>query len=221
MHRTLPDQKGVVPLAPRMKPAQARSQQTSDLIMTATAAVLDEVGFEGLSTNLVCKRAGLTPPALYRYFPNKHALLAALGERLMTAQDEAVLRALESTGLKVATLEEEIEAIYRLQCEVTEITRGFPGSLSVMRAMRSSPALRHVRIISRDMVTDRYVSALRPFCRDDALAQLPIVVRLVTEWGYAATEMVLEEPDREADAVTLTACRMMASAIWNLTGPRS
>ena len=30
-----------------------------------------EVGIERLSTNLVCERAGLTPPALYRYYPNK------------------------------------------------------------------------------------------------------------------------------------------------------
>ena len=44
---------------------------------------VSDVGIERLSTNLVCERAGLTPPALYRYFPNKYALLSELGQRLM------------------------------------------------------------------------------------------------------------------------------------------
>ncbi|WP_445380862.1 TetR/AcrR family transcriptional regulator, partial [Pseudomonas syringae] len=49
-----------------------------------------EVGIERLSTNLVCERAGLTPPALYRYFPNKYALLTVLGERLLEKQNERI-----------------------------------------------------------------------------------------------------------------------------------
>ena len=61
-------------------PRQGRAQETFERILAITADLLSEVGIERLSTNLICERAGLTPPALYRYFPNKYAVLHALGE---------------------------------------------------------------------------------------------------------------------------------------------
>jgi len=79
-----------VDLETKLKPQQNRARSTYDAILEAAGELLAEVGVERLSTNLVCKRAGLTPPALYRYFPNKYALLKELGERLMADQDEAV-----------------------------------------------------------------------------------------------------------------------------------
>jgi len=39
----------------------------------------------------------MTPPALYRYFPNKYAVLQELGRRLVRAQDYAVFAWIEST----------------------------------------------------------------------------------------------------------------------------
>ncbi len=71
-------------------PAQQRATETYERILVATANTLCEVGIERLSTNLVCERAGLTPPALYRYFPNKYALLTVLGERLLEKQNERI-----------------------------------------------------------------------------------------------------------------------------------
>jgi AcrR family transcriptional regulator len=68
-------------------PRQGRAQETFERILSITAELLAEVGIERLSTNLICERAGLTPPALYRYFPNKYAVLHTLGERLMGAQN--------------------------------------------------------------------------------------------------------------------------------------
>src|SRR5512139_3320805 len=69
-------------------PRQGRALETYERILGVAAELLGEVGVERLSTNLVCERAGLTPPALYRYFPNKYALLHELGERLMAAQNQ-------------------------------------------------------------------------------------------------------------------------------------
>src|SRR5450830_186693 len=71
-------------------PAQQRSTETYERILVATAQTLCDVGIERLSTNLVCERAGLTPPALYRYFPNKYALLSVLGDRLLEKQNERI-----------------------------------------------------------------------------------------------------------------------------------
>src|SRR5215213_4720412 len=77
-------------LATKKQPAQQRATETFERILEVTAQTLADVGIERLSTNLVCERAGLSPPALYRYFPNKYALLSELGKRLMQRQNERV-----------------------------------------------------------------------------------------------------------------------------------
>jgi AcrR family transcriptional regulator len=54
-------------LGPKAVPRQGRALETYERILAATTELLGEVGIERLSTNLVCERAGLTPPVLYRY----------------------------------------------------------------------------------------------------------------------------------------------------------
>jgi AcrR family transcriptional regulator len=46
-------------LAPKMVPAQSRAAETYEHLLEVTAQVLAEVGFELLTTNLVCERAKL------------------------------------------------------------------------------------------------------------------------------------------------------------------
>jgi AcrR family transcriptional regulator len=51
-------------------------------ILQASAELLEEVGVEGFNTNLLAERAGVGTRAIYRYFPNKFAILVALAEGL-------------------------------------------------------------------------------------------------------------------------------------------
>jgi AcrR family transcriptional regulator len=182
-------------------PLQERSRQTYDAILAAAAALLEEVGIERLSTNLVCQRAQLTPPALYRYFPNKYALLRELGVRLMQAQDAAVFAWIESGGLDAATPEDAFRQNLYIQTKVTDITRAHPGALWILRALRAVPALRTVRIESRTHVAERLLAALTLRYPKADLAELRRTVRLNLELAMAVTELVLEEPDQEPDEI--------------------
>lgn len=47
-------------------------------ILEASARILKERGYEGMSTNAVAECAGVSVGSLYQYFPNKVALLAAM-----------------------------------------------------------------------------------------------------------------------------------------------
>ena len=49
-------------------PKQRRAQETYERLLDVAGALLGEVGIERVSTNLIAARAGVTPPALYRYF---------------------------------------------------------------------------------------------------------------------------------------------------------
>ena len=65
---------------PRKLPHQGRAKATVEAIMTATAQVLVEHGYEGATTARVAERAGVSVGSLYQYYPNKEALVASLVE---------------------------------------------------------------------------------------------------------------------------------------------
>lgn len=200
----------------KLQPSQARSVETIELIVNTTGRLLEEIGFERLSTNLVCQHASLTPPALYRYFPNKYALLRELGDRLMRLQDDAVLAWVDAGGLMASSVEDAIAKNFDIQSRVNEITRAFPGNIQIMRALRAIPLLKEVRIVSRDMVSDRLADGMAPQYPNLTLEQLRLAARMTTEMGYAATEMVLEEPDRDADQITWEVSRMVVQYYQSL-----
>lgn len=65
----------------RNTPRQPRSQQTVDLILDTAAALFVEVGYANTTTNAIAEKAGLSIGSLYRYFPDKDAVLNALTAR--------------------------------------------------------------------------------------------------------------------------------------------
>ena len=65
----------------RRLPQQARSRLRFNQILDAAALVFEEVGYEMASTELIAVRANTSIGSLYRFFPDKSAILHALGER--------------------------------------------------------------------------------------------------------------------------------------------
>lgn len=65
-------------LKPRKMPIQTRSGATLEAIYEATIQVLLIEGPTRLTTTAVTEQAGVSVGTLYRYFPNKHALLFAI-----------------------------------------------------------------------------------------------------------------------------------------------
>ena len=199
-----------VELETKVSPSQDRARNTFETILSVTGDLLSEVGFERLSTNMVCKRAGLTPPALYRYFPNKYAILHDLGRRLMEAQDQAVFEWLREGGIDTQSFESSAESILRIQKRVNEITKTFPGGAWVVRVMRVIPVLKEVRLDSRDLVSEEILEALRKNLPDIPEDRLAMATKLTIELMFSATEMALEAPEREEE-ITREVCFLVAS----------
>ncbi|MFB9310064.1 AcrR family transcriptional regulator [Agromyces hippuratus] len=65
----------------RTEPTQRRSTQRLDALLDAAAEIVDESGFERLTTQMVAERAGASIGTVYRYFPDRVAVLYALRER--------------------------------------------------------------------------------------------------------------------------------------------
>jgi AcrR family transcriptional regulator len=200
---------GAVDMQTKTQPLQERSRNTYEAILAAAATLLEEVGIDSLSTNMICARANLTPPALYRYFPNKYALLRELGIRLMQVQDQAVFDWIDAGGLESTTLEEAFRKDFEIQKRVIKITRAQPAALWIARAMRAVPMLREVRVQSRDKVVEVLYEALRPRYPNTSETMLRMAVRLNIELSSAAVEMIVEEPEHNTDELVTELSWMM------------
>ena len=80
----------------RKAPGQARSKETVNVILEASARILESEGLRGFNTNSAAAKAGVSVGSLYLYFPNKDAILLALIERFEDAAQEAINEALRS-----------------------------------------------------------------------------------------------------------------------------
>src|SRR5260221_12110569 len=66
---------------PRKPPTQARSRARVENILKAAGALLGEVGYDGLSTNLIAGRAQVPVGSIYQFFQGKDDIVAALIEQ--------------------------------------------------------------------------------------------------------------------------------------------
>ncbi|MEU5158156.1 TetR/AcrR family transcriptional regulator [Streptomyces sp. NPDC020875] len=96
----------------RREPVQRRSAERLARILDACAELLDETGYEALSTRAVAARAGVPIGSVYRFFGNKRALADALAARNLdrfarrVAERTAALPPGEWRGLLDAVLDE-------------------------------------------------------------------------------------------------------------------
>ncbi|MEU2119018.1 TetR family transcriptional regulator [Streptomyces sp. NPDC016459] len=77
----VPQTRPQAPPVLRRAPVQQRSAERLARILDACAALLDETGYEQLSTRAVAGRAGVPIGSVYRFFGNKRAMVAALAHR--------------------------------------------------------------------------------------------------------------------------------------------
>jgi AcrR family transcriptional regulator len=184
-----------ISLKTKLQPSQSRGQDTYEVVLATAGRMLTRIGFEQLTTNSICEEAGLTPPALYRYFPNKYAILKVLGERLMTTQDRVVLDWIARDERRDKSFQDRIDEIVALQSEIIAVTRRFPGGVAINRAIRAVPVLQRLHIQSREMVAERIFNTLRDRYRGAPEARFRIGTRLVAEFSSAVTQMIMEEPN--------------------------
>ncbi|KTB57937.1 TetR/AcrR family transcriptional regulator [Pseudomonas syringae] len=174
-------------------PAQQRATETYERILVATAQTLCDVGVERLSTNLVCERAGLTPPALYRYFPNKYALLTVLGERLLEKQNERIDYWI-TAELLTGTPQALEKALADLILDTYEVTEATLGGMWTLKALRAVPALEHVRLDSHRRVATAQAAIMTSAFPEADPQRIAMVARVAVEMIHATIELLFDEP---------------------------
>lgn len=82
----------------RRAPVQRRSAERLTRILDACAELLDEVGYDALSTRAVALRAGVPIGSVYRFFGNKRQMADALAQRNLEHFTERVAERLGEPG---------------------------------------------------------------------------------------------------------------------------
>ncbi|MFJ6988091.1 MULTISPECIES: TetR/AcrR family transcriptional regulator [unclassified Streptomyces] len=93
---------------PRKRPRQQRSRETVAAILEGAAQIFEREGYERTTTNRVAERAGVSIGTLYQYFPNKDALLWALGEEHVTELARSVEEVFAQAGALDLPLDETV-----------------------------------------------------------------------------------------------------------------
>ena len=202
-------------LAARHPPKQDRARQTQGRLLDVAGALLAEVGIERISTNMIAARAGLTPPALYRYFGDKYAVIEALGRRLMERQNAVLERWIARHA--PAGIAGMADHIGDLLTENAAVTRAEPGAVWILRALHASPQLVHVRLESHRHVTDRLTDACAPQLPGSDRKILWSRLRIAVELGFAADEMLYEEDRVSAETILAQVAATLRSALLDLT----
>ncbi|MFD5858163.1 TetR family transcriptional regulator [Streptomyces chartreusis] len=86
------------PATLRRAPVQRRSAERLTRILDACADLLDEVGYDDLSTRAVAQRAGVPIGSVYRFFGNKRQMADALAQRNLERYTARVTERLEEAG---------------------------------------------------------------------------------------------------------------------------
>ncbi|MDF2177062.1 TetR/AcrR family transcriptional regulator [Aliiglaciecola sp. CAU 1673] len=106
-------------LAPRNKPSQQRSIERRQQILEVAAELLERLGANDFTTIKIAEAVGISVGTLYHYFPNKEAILHAMGqhwlEQIEATLDQIAQEPWSNAGEFVDTFVTQMLALYRLQ----------------------------------------------------------------------------------------------------------
>jgi len=98
LHDLLPENDKRSNLLVRTEPVQGRSAARIDALLDAAAFVVDQTGIDRLTTAMVSERAEASIGTVYRYFPDRIALLQGLRDRAENRYRLAVVAEIQDSN---------------------------------------------------------------------------------------------------------------------------
>lgn len=107
----------------RVEPVQARSTARVNALLDAASSTMHEHGYEQLTTAMVAERAGASIGTVYRYFPDRIAVLQAVASRNLEAVKIAVNAALAKAS--PASMADAIDVLVDTLVDMFRTEKGF------------------------------------------------------------------------------------------------
>ena len=195
-------------------PKQTRGQKTLNKLLDCAQDLLVEGGFEALNSNAVVHRAGMTPPAFYRYFKNKHDVLRILCERLMALQNEALND--DENWDRLTNGDFSGSALQTLKVTF-DVTQHFKAGPELLQLLRAIPELKPIRLESHDFVAGVMVDHMYTGTSQSIRNAFKTRSRLSVEMGYSVIEMLFETGLKEQDVILERTSVAMAALFDDLS----
>jgi AcrR family transcriptional regulator len=147
----------------RRRPVQQRSAARVERMLEACAALIDEVGYDGVTTTLIADRAGVAVGSLYQFFPDKRAVVQALTQRNLDRFMETVGERMAAAPLEhwwdaVDLVFDAYVAMYRHVPGFTQIRFGDVVDLRLMDDQRDNNTVIADRLA--ELLADRFALPL-------------------------------------------------------------
>jgi len=176
-------------LSPRREPLQQRSLARAQQILDVTARLLDEVGFDALTTILIARDMGISVGTLYHYFPNKHAIMYAMAEQWLREVERSLA---EIDGWQLADLAPE-QFVDRLIERQLAVYKARHGILHLVQAMFSVPELRALDQRHDALVIERMSVAFARYGLGGTTTELGRLARAYLELTHALLLVVVNQ----------------------------
>lgn len=180
----------------RNDPIQVRAKNTVAKILAAAITLLREGGPEALTTSALAKSTSLHIRNVYRYFPNRLAIFAALAERLNQRIEELLAGFDES----LSTDSDWRQLISLMIDNLVALGSQEPALTQIRSAMRASPELQVLELESDKRIAAQLANALekRGIKLDRKTLEIKVFV-LVTAIGAMLDRVLLDESqDRDS-----------------------
>lgn len=144
-------------LLPRRRPAQQRSRERFERILTAARSVLVDQGVESFTFDEVSRRAQVPIGTLYQFFANKYVLICEL-DRQDTA---SAIAELEAFATRVPALQWP-DILDEFIDHLASIWQADPSRRAVWHAIQSTPATRATAAHTEQPLLETLAAVLTP-----------------------------------------------------------
>jgi AcrR family transcriptional regulator len=194
-------------LTRRARPQQARSQATLDRLLIVSADLLEEVGVNGFNTNLLAQRAGLAVRAIYRYFPNKWAILVAMAERIGELERSWIGDLKHHSEGDLSTgVDRAIDGYF-------EAAKRHRGYVALRAASQASPELREIDERNSRELQEDLAEGLRDLGVSVDDKQLRILCLVIIESANRLLDIALQAQPEEAELLVTELKRMLVALL--------
>lgn len=196
------------PLAPRNLPAQQRSIERRQQILEVAAELLERLGANEFTTIRIAEAVGISVGTLYHYFPNKEAILHAIGQHWLE-QIEATLAQIQQaswqdTSEYVETFIHDMLVLYRQQ----------KGLLHLVQNLFALPHLMPLDEKHDEVVIQHVVQGLVRLGYRAETSELERIGRAFHEVSHALLLVVVHQSQSRGDK-TLSDLRCLLIALLN------
>lgn len=190
--------------SPRRAPAQQRSRERQERILSAAATLMSAKGSDQMKMSEVADMAGIGIGSLYQYFPDKSAIIRTLAERSFAASRECIEQALAGVrdldGLRAAfaDLVDQYYAIFLAEPVMRDIWSGMQGDKQLIAI-----ELAESRVCG-GLLADAMIRVHSDIAREDIAA----TAFLVWQLGEATMRLAISVDGKEGDALVEAYKRM-------------